>query len=111
MRDRTNYNAVVNSMNDIERESVTGGSWHNRDQITPGSVCGCFHCQAIFRGDNVRRWVDEGLTALCPRCGIDAVMPGATDQAALKALHDRAFRDSPAPSAAEWNAETSTPRR
>lgn len=35
--------------------------------------CGCFHCLKVFDTKELE-WVDFGLTALCPYCGIDAVI-------------------------------------
>ena len=53
-------------------------SIHNRDEILTSERCGCFYCGAIFPPMEIEDWVDEqgeiGLTALCPRCGIDAVI-------------------------------------
>lgn len=53
-------------------------STHNRDEILTSERCGCFYCGAIFPPTEVKDWTDEqrevGLTALCPRCGIDAVI-------------------------------------
>ncbi len=36
--------------------------------------CGCFYCLAVFSPSEVADWTDDGDTALCPRCGIDAVV-------------------------------------
>ena len=48
---------------------------------------GCFYCEAMFAPSEIVDWVDgpqletgsttDGVTALCPRCGIDAVLPSA----------------------------------
>jgi hypothetical protein len=48
-------------------------------------LCGCFYCMKTFLADEIIDWVDwpegaedqleEGVTALCPRCGIDSVLP------------------------------------
>jgi hypothetical protein len=50
----------------------------NRDELLLSTRCGCFYCGAIFSPEEVEDWVDEeegvGQTALCPRCGIDAVI-------------------------------------
>jgi hypothetical protein len=50
----------------------------NRDELLLSERCGCFYCGAIFSPEEVEEWVDEeegiGQTALCPRCGIDAVI-------------------------------------
>lgn len=51
-----------------------------------GGRCGCFHCLAVFDGSEVTRWIDrrklalagetyERNTAMCPRCGLDMVLP------------------------------------
>ncbi len=61
-------------------------SWHEQDIIN-SKLCGCFHCLAIFKPDKIVEWLDEnplsprgpGKTALCPKCGIDAVLPDNID--------------------------------
>ena len=50
----------------------------NGDELLLSERCGCFYCGAIFSPKEVKEWVDEeegvGQTALCPRCGIDAII-------------------------------------
>ena len=51
----------------------------HRDEVLASRTCGCFYCLAVFGPSEIREWVDEdgngvGCTALCPRCGIDAVI-------------------------------------
>ena len=51
----------------------------HRDEIEASSECGCFFCGSVFAPSEIARWIDEdprgvGQTALCPRCGIDAVI-------------------------------------
>ncbi len=44
------------------------------------SVCGCFYCLKIFHPSEIEEWLiednaaDERGTAICPYCGIDAVL-------------------------------------
>jgi hypothetical protein len=95
---------MVTSMNDIEGKTLADGSQHNRDRMTSATECGSFHCRAVFRADEINQWIDDGLTAMCPRCGVNAVLAGITDPATLSDLHDHAFAQSSGPSAAEWNA-------
>ena len=45
----------------------------NRRFIEKDKRCGCFHCLKVFDTKELE-WVDFGLTALCPYCGIDAVI-------------------------------------
>jgi hypothetical protein len=66
-------------------------SKHHRARIAPGVPCGCYFCLTAFDGGTVAEWTDAGETALCPRCGIDAVVPGETRIEALVALHERWF--------------------
>ena len=53
--------------------------WHfcsqHRMLVEHVDLCGCFHCKKFFQATDIENWVDEGETALCPRCGIDSVLP------------------------------------
>ena len=56
--------------------------WHE-EAIQKNIVCGCFYCLSTFPPSEIEEWVDEpedcprgpGRTAICPSCGIDAVIP------------------------------------
>ncbi len=62
--------------------------WHEQDIIN-SKRCGCFHCLAILKPNEIVDWLNEnqssprgpGKTALCPKCGIDAVLPDNLDRA------------------------------
>ena len=49
-------------------------SMDNRTEIEASSVCGCFYCRRTFPPSAIEEWVDDGQTALCPKCGIDSVL-------------------------------------
>lgn len=52
------------------------GCMFNYDDIWRTCYSSCFHCcKPICNGD-ISEWIDGGETALCPHCGIDAVLPG-----------------------------------
>lgn len=56
-------------------------SSRHREQIECSERCGCFHCLHIFAPADIEDWWDEpghGTTAVCPRCGIDAVIGSAS---------------------------------
>jgi len=36
-------------------------------------------------------FVDDGITPICPKCGVDAVVDGAATDGNLRAMHDVAF--------------------
>ncbi|MBQ8287819.1 MAG: cytoplasmic protein [Clostridia bacterium] len=47
----------------------------NQDALSKSEICGCFYCQNIYSPDEITDWLNEGCgTALCPRCGVDAVI-------------------------------------
>jgi NAD-dependent SIR2 family protein deacetylase len=46
----------------------------NRRFMTQGVVCRCFHCLHAFPAEQINQWTDDGETALCPNCGVDAVL-------------------------------------
>jgi hypothetical protein len=54
----------------------------HREEILDSVSCGCFHCCRIYGPGEIRSWIDEhdgvGMTALCPRCGIDSVIGSAS---------------------------------
>jgi len=53
-------------------------SSNHREEILASAVCGCFYCISLFPPSKVKHWTDTwedvGQTALCPECGIDAVI-------------------------------------
>ncbi|KKN43874.1 hypothetical protein LCGC14_0698880 [marine sediment metagenome] len=56
-------------------------SSHNRiSGVQKSQQCGCFCCCEIFSATEVVEYCDQAVhnsTALCPRCGIDSVLPDA----------------------------------
>lgn len=66
-----------------ECEQLWAQSRRHRPAIEKSRIVGCFHCEQFFAPHQIVRWVGElevapgsALeTALCPRCGVDAVLP------------------------------------
>jgi len=54
----------------------------HRNLLARSDNCGCFNCLEVFGADTITEWTDvvngEGVTALCPRCGLDAVIGSAS---------------------------------
>lgn len=79
---------MIRSVADLE--SVWRFCTRHRDLLARSEAAGCFHCGGIFTPSQIREWIDEppaptsgavserGVTAVCPRCGMDAVLPSAT---------------------------------
>ena len=53
-------------------------SSHHREELERSESCGCFYCLAVFKPDEIQEWIDEGSTALCPKCSIDSVIGSAS---------------------------------
>jgi hypothetical protein len=50
-------------------------SSNHQKQLTEDEICGCFYCLKIYHPREINHWVkDTDGTALCPHCGIDAVI-------------------------------------
>jgi cell division protein ZapA (FtsZ GTPase activity inhibitor) len=52
----------------------------NEIEIVQSNQCGCFFCRHVFDARDVQDWMDgeHGVTALCPECGMDAVIGDAS---------------------------------
>lgn len=78
------------TLSHADLESLHQCSTGHRDLLVGAPRAGCFHCGAIFAPSDIVEWIDGDLTALCPRCGIDAVLPETTpialDAAVLEAM-------------------------
>jgi len=67
--------------------------WHE-EAIRNSQLCGCFYCMEIFSPSAISEWVEEsedcprgpGKTAVCPKCGIDAVLPDSVEPKLTKEL-------------------------
>lgn len=53
-------------------------SIYHLSEIEASQWCGCFLCRSIFETGEIEDWCDDGDTALCPRCGCDAVIGDAS---------------------------------
>jgi hypothetical protein len=81
-------------------------NWHiartctgHRRTVLAADLCGCFYCLATFVPSDIVEWVDTddqgvGQTALCPRCGVDAVIPSVPGSPITDELLGRLHRDA-----------------
>lgn len=85
---------MVDRMIESEADAIARQSLRNRARVTAAAHCGCFYCLAVFPGSAMQEWVDNGQTALCPRCGVDAVLADVTDRETLRLLHQLRFEET-----------------
>ena len=91
----------MNNADDIKRHIL---SPCNRAMLEAAELCGCFYCLQSFPTSDIRDWLDESggveQTAICPYCGIDAVIAVAADTPVtapqLNAMHNHWFGTEPA---------------
>ena len=50
----------------------------HRIELLASKSCGCFSCLKIYTPDVIQQWADKGKTALCPYCGLNAVIGDAS---------------------------------
>lgn len=52
----------------------------NIEDIRKSKQCGCFYCLNVYPAGDVLEWIEdgEGDSAICPKCGIDSVIPDAS---------------------------------
>lgn len=71
---------------DVDILNAHTHSSNHRPDLFKSERCGCFRCLAIFPPDAIDDWTDAvdgvGVTALCPNCGIDAVLGSASGYSA-----------------------------
>ena len=80
--------------NRADLEGIHQHSMRHRERVERSAQCGCFYCLTTFAPVEIMNWVDlpegeedeeKGVTALCPNCGIDAVLPDNVPGAPLSA--------------------------
>lgn len=52
-------------------------SSNHKKLLMKENICGCFYCVSIFTPQFISDWIedDNDLTAICPYCGIDSIIP------------------------------------
>ena len=78
-----NYKLKRNYTYPYEKESqlqkLHAYSSHNKKLIDTADKCYCFYCKSSMQKDEIKNYIDDGQTALCPKCEIDAIIPDSID--------------------------------
>jgi hypothetical protein len=61
------------------------------NELALHKVACCFYCIEAISFDKITEWTDCGLTAICPKCHVDAVLPGIYRVGILEQMHKRYF--------------------
>ena len=67
----------------------------HREEVEGSGRCGCFFCFRTFPPSLIKSWIDSDQTALCPSCGVDAVLGSNSshrlDEMFLRKMHQQYF--------------------
>ena len=67
----------------------------HRAEIEASTQCACFFCFRVFPSSAIKAWIDVNTTALCPGCGVDAVLGDASGHSiadrSLRKMHEHYF--------------------
>lgn len=78
-----NYKLKIRRTYSYEKESlfkkIHAYSSHNRKLIEASEKCHCFYCKGSIESSEIVEYTDQGQTAICPKCGIDAIVPDSID--------------------------------
>lgn len=66
----TNHSTQTRNMDKLHAQCFRG-----KTKLQRAKLAGCFQCLSTYKPDFIDEYVDGDATALCPRCGIDAVIP------------------------------------
>lgn len=50
-------------------------SFKNKEELLKYGDCGCYYCISQYKVEEITDYIDNGQTAVCPKCGIDSVLP------------------------------------
>ncbi len=48
---------------------------HNKSKLSFVNECVCYYCLKIYNTSEIKEWTDKDDTAICPYCGVDAILP------------------------------------
>jgi len=70
---KENHRVDINPPEDL-RIAHAASSFHLK-QLEHEGKAACFYCLRFFNIEEIEDWIDNEQTALCPKCGIDSVIP------------------------------------
>lgn len=71
--------------------NATELSFKNAHLIDDDTDCSCYYCCTSYKGSEITEYFDDGLTAMCPRCRVDAVLPEHFTRERLEGIYKENF--------------------
>lgn len=92
---RSKFRFTYSHEKHMQLERLHAYSSNNRSLVAVSDKCYCFYCkQSMYRGE-IEDYADNGQTAICPKCGIDAVIPDSieedVDESIIEEMHEYWF--------------------
>lgn len=72
-------------------------SIRNKEEVSGSLFCGCFYCKQVVRPEEITEWHIENdgkETAICPFCGVDAIISSSINKISLdflEKMHEHYF--------------------
>ena len=96
----TKVEKVMSKICELNVDEAHAHCTGNEEALQTSKLAGCFHCCKTYPPADVREWIrenDDRKTAICPKCGIDSVLPLGDESAEactpfLKAMEKRWFK-------------------
>lgn len=64
-------------------EDMPKYSTDNKDSLEQANYAGCYHCMEVCETNQITEYTTNN-TAICPHCGVDALLPNVVDKELLK---------------------------
>lgn len=64
---------------ELNQEKLHARAIMNRGSVLDSEECGCFFCLHKFKPGAITDWGKDDSTAVCPFCGVQAVIPNCPD--------------------------------
>jgi NAD-dependent SIR2 family protein deacetylase len=79
----------------IDTAAIHKAASFHRFEVFHSDHCACYACGSTFSPQQITAWTDKDMTALCPHCKMDAVIPSyngtPTDPETLQAVRHYAL--------------------
>jgi len=66
---------MQNTLEIVNVATLIKAASNNRFEVAHSERCACFFCGQTFAPEQVTEWTDKDMTALCPSCKMDSVLP------------------------------------
>lgn len=75
-------------MNKKELELAINFATSNKQDLMKSDKAGCYYCRKIYPASEVKEFIEGEDTALCPKCGIDSVLPDSVYDLSIEKLRE-----------------------